>query len=142
MIIPDANLLLYAYNASFPQHQAARLWWEAALSSAESVGLSWQTITVFLRIGTHSRAFLQPFGSDEAAAIVESWMEQPMVQLVVPSAQHWSILRKIIAKSQISGPLVMDAHLAALAIEYGATLHTHDQDFNRFEGLKLFDPLR
>ena len=105
-------------------------------------GLSWQTITAFLRIGTHSRAFLQPFGSDEAAAIVQSWMEQPMVQLVMPGAQHWSILRKIIAEGQISGPLVMDAHLAALAIEYGATLHTHDQDFNRVEGLKLFDPLR
>ena len=142
MIIPDANLLLYAYNTSFQEHQAAKQWWELTLSSAESVGLPWQTITAFLRIGTHSRAFLQPLSAQEATDIVQSWLAQPMVQLIVPSDRHWAILQKVVLSGQVTGPLVMDAHLATLAIEYGATLHTHDLDFNRFEGLKVFDPLR
>lgn len=35
----------------------------------------------------------------------------------------------------------MDAHLAALALELGATLYTHDRDFYRFSGVKCVDPL-
>ena len=141
MILPDANLILYAYNTSMPQHNVAREWWEALLSSTEMVGLSWQTLTAFLRISTNARAFPQPLGYEEAIAIAQSWMGQPMVSFVAPGAAHWNILSRLIIDGQITGPLVMDAHLAALAMEYGATLHTHDRDFSRFEGLKLFDPL-
>lgn len=141
MIVPDANLILYAYNTAAPQHEAARAWWEALLSSNETVGLCWQTLTAFLRIGTSVRAFPHPLAHEEAVDIVQTWLGQPMVSLVAPGITHWGILSQLIVDGQITGPLVMDAHLAALAIEYGATLHTHDRDFSRFAGLKLFDPL-
>jgi predicted nucleic acid-binding protein len=36
----------------------------------------------------------------------------------------------------------MDAHLAALAIERGATLCTTDRDFSRFDGLNIVNPLQ
>jgi predicted nucleic acid-binding protein len=39
------------------------------------------------------------------------------------------------------GNLTTDAHLAALAIESNATLHTADTDFLRFAGLKWLNPL-
>ena len=41
----------------------------------------------------------------------------------------------------IDGGLVPDAHLAALAIEHGATLHSADSDFTRFPALKWYSPL-
>jgi predicted nucleic acid-binding protein len=37
--------------------------------------------------------------------------------------------------------LIMDAHLAALAIEHGATICTNDRDFSRFPRLKVLYPL-
>jgi predicted nucleic acid-binding protein len=39
------------------------------------------------------------------------------------------------------GPLTTDAHLAALAIEYQAELHSTDSDFSRFPGLRWRNPL-
>jgi predicted nucleic acid-binding protein len=41
-----------------------------------------------------------------------------------------------------AGNLTSDAHLAALAIEHGATLYSADVDFSRFPGLRWVDPLR
>jgi hypothetical protein len=35
----------------------------------------------------------------------------------------------------------MDAHVAALAVEHGATLITSDRGFARFAGLRVEDPL-
>ena len=141
MIIPDANLLLYAYNASANEHARAREWWEDALQAVETVGLTWQTITAFIRIGTNPRAFAQPYTASEATEIVSAWLEQPNVSLASPGARHWEILRRLLVAGQISGSLVMDAHLAALAIEHGAVLASTDRDFTRFTGLRLVDPL-
>lgn len=44
-------------------------------------------------------------------------------------------------KGQARRPLMMDAHMAVLALEHGATLATSDRDFARFPGLKFFNPL-
>jgi toxin-antitoxin system PIN domain toxin len=141
MMTPDVNLLLYAYDSSAPDHARAKDWWEEALSSAETVGLSWQTMTAFIRISTNPRAYTHPLSAREAAAIVETWLAQPIVQTIAPSGRHWGIFSKLIVEAQATGPLVMDAHLAALALEYGATLCSHDADFSRFTGLRVFDPL-
>jgi hypothetical protein len=77
----------------------------------------------------------------EAAAIVAGWFERPNVTLLNPGERHWGILRAMMTKGQARGPLITDAHLAALAIEHGAALATTDRDFARFPGLNFFDPL-
>ena len=141
MILVDANLLLYAYDPSSPQHVAARNWFEATMSRSEPVGLSWATLLAFVRIGTSPRALEHPLSLTEAAAIVSAWLERPTVTLLNPGERHWQILREVMAKGQVRGPLVTDAHLAALAIEHGAVLATTDRDFARFPGLKFFNPL-
>ena len=141
MILPDANLLLYAYNSSFPAHLKAKTWWEEALSSPETVGLSWQTITAFIRIATNPRAFAHPLSIHEATEIVSAWLDRPMVILAIPGERHLKIFQRLLADEQCSGPLVMDAHLAALALELGAILYTHDRDFSRFPALTTIDPL-
>ncbi len=60
---------------------------------------------------------------------------------LTPGHQHWGIFRRYLRESQAVGPLATDAHLAALAVEHGATLHTNDRDFSRFKELKLAFPL-
>jgi predicted nucleic acid-binding protein len=44
-------------------------------------------------------------------------------------------------EGQTVGPLVMDAVVAAIAVEHGATLCTTDRDFSRFPGLKCMNPI-
>jgi toxin-antitoxin system PIN domain toxin len=141
MILVDANLLIYAFNSSAREHDKARAWLEEALSSPTLVGLSWSTVSAFLRITTSRAVFPEPLGSSEAVAIVDSWLARPMVVLVEPGPRYWELVKQLLVDSNSRGPLVADAMLAALAIENGATLATHDVDFRRFDGLKLFDPL-
>lgn len=141
MILCDANLLLYAYDASSDSHERSRRWLEGVLSGDEPVGLAWVTLLAFLRISTNARAVLHPLGVDEAAAIVSSWLALPCVTVPAPGPRHWEILEQVLRSAQARGPLVTDAHLAALAIEHGATLASADRDFARFEGLAFLNPL-
>jgi len=142
LILIDANLLLYAYNASSERYATARPWLEKMLSGAEPVRMAWITLLAFLRIGTNSRVFPHPFTSSEAVAIVSTWLQLPTVAILEPSERHWEILSDLLTTAQAQGPLVMDAHLAALAIEHGAVLCSTDQDFSRFPGLQFVNPLK
>ncbi|MGE0641435.1 MAG: TA system VapC family ribonuclease toxin [Thermoanaerobaculia bacterium] len=141
MILADANLLLYAYHSGCPEHTAARTWLEERFSSPEPFALCWQTISAFLRLTTNRTVFSFPFSIGEATEIVARWLERPMVVLLEPGARYWSIARPLLEESNVRGALVPDALLAALAIEHGATLATHDLDFRRFPALRTLDPI-
>ena len=142
MILIDANILLYAYNPQSEHHETARRWLEEMFSHTEPVRLAWQTILAFLRLITNVHVFQKPFTPREAREIVSEWLNQPSVGILEPGERHWEILGRLMEDSQVRGPLVTDAHLAALAIEHGMTLCSHDSDFLRFPGVKLQDPLR
>jgi len=73
---------------------------------------------------------------------VSDLLKAPSVTVPQPGERHWAILVNLLPESQARGALVMDAHLAALAIEHGATLCTTDRDFTRFPGLKTLNPIR
>ncbi len=141
MILVDANLLLYAYHPRALQHEASRAWLEATLSGPELVRVAWLTVWAFLRIGTNPRVFERPLATLEAEAIVSSWLIQPTVGILDPGERHWEILRGMVREGQTTGPLVMDAVIAAIALEHGALLCTTDRDFSRFPKLKWTNPL-
>lgn len=141
MIIVDANLALYAYDASSPRHDAARRWFEDALNGREEVRFALVSLLAFIRISTSSAIFRRPMRSAQAIDIVTTWLDRPNVRVATPSERHWSVLSDVASVGQARGPQLMDAHLAALAIEHGATLATTDRDFLRFPRLRLLDPL-
>ncbi len=141
MIVLDANLLLYATDTASVHHPAARRWLEATFSEPEPVGLAWVALLAFLRVGTNPRIRKDALTVEEAAAIVAGWLARPTITLLNPGERHWEILRDLVTQGQARGPLITDAHLAALAIEHGATIATTDRDFARFPGLKFFNPL-
>jgi uncharacterized protein len=141
VIVIDANLLLYAYDATSPQHRKARAWLEGVLSSGEAIGLPWQTVGAFLRIVTNHKLPGARSTIEEAARIVDRWLDQPNVRLISQGEGHWPFLRQMMIDGQAPGPLVTDAQLAALTIEYGGVLHTTDRDFARFPGLRWKNPL-
>jgi uncharacterized protein len=141
MNLLDANILLYAYNTGSEHHTASRRWLEEALSGSVPVAFCWPTLLAFLRITTNPRAMIRPLTITQARTIVDTWLDVPVATVVHPTERHWQILGSLLVKGQASGPLVTDAHLAALAIEHGATLITNDRDFARFPGLKVDYPL-
>ncbi len=141
MILIDANILLYAYDSSSQHHLRARRWLEKILSEPRPVRLAWVTILAFLRISTNRKIFENPFSISEATSIVKKWLEHYTLDLLDPTESHWTILSKLLKDGQVYGPLVMDAHLAALAIEHGAKLYTTDKDFSRFDELQVINPL-
>ena len=141
MILVDANLLLYAYNRRAAQHEASRAWLESVLSGSEFVRFAWVSLWAFTRISTDPRVFERPLSAPEAAAAVSSWLEQPVAGILDPGERHLEIFSRLLVEGQAAGPLVMDAALAAIAIEHGATLYTTDRDFARFPGLDWLDPL-
>jgi toxin-antitoxin system PIN domain toxin len=136
----DANVLLHASNAGFPDHSKARKWLEAALSGTEPVGIAWITIVAFLRIATNPRGFLRPLSAREATTAVQEWLDRENVRVLEGGESHWPLLRSLIEETTATGNLVNDAHLAALAKEHGATIWTNDRDFARFE-VEFRDPL-
>jgi toxin-antitoxin system PIN domain toxin len=111
------------------------------MESGEPVGLPWVTIWAFVRIGTNSRAFANPRSARESFAIVSEWLAQPGVTALNPGPLHAAIFERVVCGHKVMGPLVTDAALAAIAIEYGATLASTDQDFRRFADLKYVNPL-
>jgi uncharacterized protein len=141
VILVDTNLILYAEDSLSPFHQKARLWWDEQLSGAAPVGLCWPVITAFIRIATNSRLQQRPLTPSEATTKVQSWLGQPCVRILEAGPAHWEILKPILLELRITGNLVSDAHLAALAIGYGAELCSTDNDFAIFPGLRWRNPI-
>lgn len=141
MIIPDINLLLYAYDSSSPFHAKAASWWQSCLSGTEPVGLLHVVVFGFVRLATNPRAFSDPMTPAEASGHVRSWLEQPSVQVLDPRPDHLQQTIELLEALGTAGNLVSDAQMAALAIEHGAVLHTADADFVRFQGLRWFNPI-
>ena len=142
MIVPDLNLLVYAYNRDAPDHEAARAWWESAMNGARPVGLPWAVILGYIRLTTGRAVFLEPFHPDEALTHVRTWLARPQVLVVQPGPRHLDLLAELMRAGPASGPQTTDVHLAALAIEFQAELCSNDADFGRFPGLRWTNPLR
>jgi len=141
VILVDANLLLYAEDQTSPYHEKARKWWDEKLSGVSPVCLCWTVIGAFIRIGTNPRAFEHPLSLNQAISRVQSWIDQPCTRIVVPTERHWIVFKQLLTQGQATANLVTDAHLAALAMEYGCELMSTDADFARFPKLKWRNPI-
>lgn len=141
MILPDVNLLVHAYNVESPRHAAARAWWERALNSTAPVALTWAVLLAFIRLTTNRQVLTNPLPAAAACAHVRAWLAQPYVGILHPGDRHAEILFGLLEAVGTAGNLTTDAHLAALAIEHQAELHSTDADFSRFSGLRWINPL-
>lgn len=140
MKLLDADILLYAHDSSSAHHAACRDWLQAALNDDEPVGLPWQTSLAFIRISTNPRAVRSPLAAEEACGIISGLLERPCVVVIGPGDQFWQTFRRLVTEARVSGPLITDAVLAALALEQGAAVCSTDRDFRRFQGLSVIDP--
>lgn len=142
MIVPDVNLLLDAHFEDMREHRAALRWWYEVLEGRELVGIPWVVVSGFVRIATLPRAISHPLTTGRAIEAVSEWFMHPHVSPLNPGSRHLAILEEILDAAGVGGNLVTDAHIAALAIEYQAEVHSNDSDFGRFSGLRWRNPLQ
>jgi toxin-antitoxin system PIN domain toxin len=141
MIIPDANLLIYAHDECAPQHAKARAWWESALSGTEPVGLVWVVVLAFTRLLTHPTLAQNPLSVAEVRQMVEQWLACPHVRILGLSGQALPRFFDLLEMAGSGGNLSTDALIALHAMEHSATVFSNDRDFDRFPGIKRINPL-
>jgi uncharacterized protein len=141
MILPDVNVLVYAFRADFVQHAVCRRWLIDVISGDARFGMSPATLAAVVRITTNPRAFKEPSAIEEAFGFCEDLLNQPHCQVVEPGERHWDIFRRLCIASGTKGPRVGDAWFAALAIEWGCEWITLDRDYARFPGLTWRGPV-
>lgn len=141
MILPDINLLVYAYNKGAPCHREAKEWWEALMNGTTPVALPWLTLAGFIRLTTHPRILTDPMPPQKAAAHVREWLTQPVSLVIEPGKRFPELFLSYLGQLGTAGNLTTDAQLAALAVEHQAELQSNDTDFARFEGLRWRNPL-
>lgn len=142
MIVPDINLLMYAYSSGAIHHAKAKAWWEGCLNGTEPVGLSWVVIYGFARLMTNPRVLESPIGMIEALDIVETWLKRPQVLALSPGARHLEMMKDLLRSSGGGSALTTDAAIASIAREHRAVVHSNDVDFLRFEGVTVVNPLK
>ena len=141
MILIDSNILIYAYDETSPHHEAARRWLDGAVAEEDEIAIPLISLLAFMRVMTDPSLFGSPMGVADAGEIVAEWLSLPNVGMVQPTGRHFALLAELAQAGQARGAMMMDAHLAALAIEHVATVCTTDRDFARFKGLRLEDPI-
>jgi len=141
MIVPDANILIYAYDTTSPHHVKAKSWWEAALSGSEPIGIPWVVVLAFTRILTHPSVCTEPMTVKQVRKRVGQWFNQPHVRLLAPAAETIALFFELLEAAELGGNLSTDALIAAHAKENGAVVYSSDRDFDRFPAVKWRNPL-
>ena len=142
MIAVDTNILVYAHREDAPFHQPAFRCIAGLAESRTPWSIPWPCLHEFIAITTHPKIYAPPSPLAAAVAQVEAWLESPSLVLLSEERDYWSILKRIISASKVSGPLVHDARIAALCLSHGIKeLLTADRDFGRFRDLKTRNPL-
>lgn len=140
MILPDVNVLIYAFRKEVPHHQLCRVWLDGVVTGDARFALTPLLLAAVVRVTTNTRTYALPSALDDAFGFCEDLLNQPHCQIVEPGARHWSIFQRLCMDTNTRGPMVTDAWYAALAIEWGCDWVTMDRDFARFPGLKWSTP--
>ncbi len=141
MILPDVNLLIYAHDEDSHWHARAREWWSGLLNGREPVGIPWMVSVGFLRLITHPELSKDPCSPDQAAAILKVWFSTRHVRPLAPGRDHYRHFQTLFTSQSVTGNLINDAHIAAIALEHEACIHSNDTDFARFPGVQFHNPL-
>jgi toxin-antitoxin system PIN domain toxin len=140
VILPDVNILVYAFRQDVPQHAICNPWLTSVVAGDAVFGLSPLTLSAMVRVTTNTRTYKTPSTPEEAFRFCDYLRGQPNCQLVDPGERHWDIFKRLCIETNTRGPRITDAWYAALAIEWGCEWITLDRDFARFPGLNWQTP--
>ncbi|MBI4898798.1 MAG: PIN domain-containing protein [Actinobacteria bacterium] len=139
----DANVLLYASDASSEFHERALKTLHELAEGRELLYLFWPMLMAYLRISTHPSIFANPLSSEDAIANISQLTERANVRTPGEAEDFLQIFNESTADLTIRGNLVPDAHVVALMRQYDVkTIISHDRDFRKFDGIKVADPFK
>jgi toxin-antitoxin system PIN domain toxin len=140
VILPDVNVLLYAFRSDSVDHARYRSWLDGVVNGDEAYGMAPQVLSSVVRIATHPRVYAAPSRLEEALSFARVLLEQPTCTVVQPGPRHFSLFENLCRRAAATGNLVQDAWLAALAVESGCEWISTDGDYARFPGLRWCRP--
>jgi uncharacterized protein len=140
VILPDVNVLIYAFRADSARHSVCKPWLDGIVLGDAQFGISPLALSAVVRIATNPRVFKQPSSVDEVFAFCDNLLGQPHCEPVRPGPRHWSIFTRVCREADVRGPPISDAWFAALAIEHGCSWITYDRDYARFPRLEWREP--
>ena len=140
MILPDVNVLIYAFRREVPEHERCRRWLQGVVDADARFGMSPLALAALVRVTTNRRAYPNSSSIEDAFKFGDALLGQPHCQIVEPGERHWEIFKRLCVETDTRGPRVTDAWYAALAIEWGCEWITLDRDYARFPGLRWQAP--
>ena len=140
MILLDVNVTLAAHRADHPHHDVVRPWFDELTTSDEQFSVPDVVWTSFVRIATNTRVFEVPTPVDDTFGFVRAVRGQPNHVPLVVGDSHLATFGDVCRRFDISGDLVPDAYLVALAIEAGAGIASFDRDYARFDEIDWIVP--
>jgi toxin-antitoxin system PIN domain toxin len=140
MILPDVNVLIYAFREDSSEYKVCRPWLDAVVAGQTRFGVSPLALSAVVRITTNLKTYEVPSTLEEAFGYCEDLLGQPHCQIVEPGERHFEIFQRLCIETNTRGPRVTDAWYAALAIEWGCEWVTLDRAYARFPGLRMAAP--
>lgn len=70
-----------------------------------------------------------------------AYLDQPTARVVTPGRTHAEIAAGLAKTPGVRSDDVPDIEIAALVMEHGLILASHDHGFRRFSALRVLDPL-
>jgi toxin-antitoxin system PIN domain toxin len=143
MFVVDTNVLVYAADASAPEHDRCRSLLEGWRRRNGAWYLTWGICYEFLRVVTHPRVLRRPWTMAAGVQFLAAVQDSPALDFLIPTDRHSRVLADVVAEvSALSGNIVHDTHTAVLMREHGIRrICTRDTDFHRFPFLEPVDPL-
>ncbi len=140
MLIPDANLLVYAINRNNPDHRDSFAWLRRTLQGSAQTGFCAPVVFAFVRIASNPKIVPHPLTVDIACSLVENWLAAPNSQWLEPDHSHFERVKALLLDVGTGRNLVADAQIAAYGQQYNATICSANSDFRRFD-VKWLNPL-
>ncbi|HEX4079481.1 MAG TPA: type II toxin-antitoxin system VapC family toxin [Rhizomicrobium sp.] len=140
MILPDVNVLIYAFRKDSGGHRVCKPWLDSVVGGDTQFGISPLSLAAVARVTTNPRVFREPSPLEEVFAFCDNLLSHTHGERVIPGERHWEIFERIVRQTSTRGPRMTDAWFAALAIEHGCTWITCDRDYARFPGLDWREP--
>jgi toxin-antitoxin system PIN domain toxin len=141
VILPDVNVLIYAFRESLPEHGVYSRWLRRAAVAPEGLLLTDLALIGFVRVVTNSRAVDPVSSAGQALNFVAALRASKSAVMARTVPATWTVLEGLVEQDrQIRANLVPDAYLAATALSHNALVATRDRGFARYPGLRWFDP--
>lgn len=141
MILPDVNVLVYAFRREADRHERYAQWLAGVVAGDDELALHDTVLAGMARIVTNPRIMRSPAPMPTVVEFLDRLGSARRARWVPSGPATWEVFARLSRDDRgVTGNLVPDALLAAVALAHGCRLATADRGFARFTGLDHFDP--